>query len=175
MNTSRSVVEFELLNSTQVEFQNWVKLKRSIQFNWIESDSRFNSINLTNWLELDCRPTFYQIPYQILYQSDQTFYQTLYHVSHHVFHHISHHVSHHIFHHVFYHVFYHILYQIFYHIFYQILYQIDCKIDCKKIWKKIKKKYTIFSIKNWVQTTQLNSNLMTDLNTSKNYSSMSLN
>ncbi len=129
MNTSRSVVEFELLNSTQVEFQNWVELKRSIQFNWIESDSRFNSINLTNWLELDCRPTFYQIPYQILYQSDQTFYQTLYHVSHHIFHH----------------VFYHILYQIFYHIFYQILYQIDCKIDCKKIWKKIKKKYTIFS------------------------------
>ncbi len=66
--------------STQFRLSFSVELswKELIQLNWVESDSQFNSVNLTSCLELDCRSTFYQIFYHILYY-------TLYYISHHIF------------------------------------------------------------------------------------------
>ncbi len=108
--------------STQFRLSFSVELswEESTQLNWVKSDSQFNSVNLMSWLELNCRPTFYQIFYQIFYQSDQTLYQTFYQTLYHVFYHIFHHISHYIFHHISYYVFYHISYHISHHIFYYV-------------------------------------------------------
>jgi len=128
--------------STQLRLSFSVELswERSTQLNQVESDSRFNSVNLMSWLEFDCRSTFYQI----LYQSDQTFYQTFYHVLYHI--------SHHIF------IIFLTIFSIIFFINLSIKFSIKliAKLIAKNFFGKKEKKYTIFSNKNWVQATQLN-------------------
>ncbi len=175
--------------STQLRLSFSVKLswERSTQLNRVESDSRFNSVNLMNWLEFDCRSTFYQI----LYQSDQTLYQTFYQTFYHVLYHISHHISHYISHYILYHILYYTFYHISHHIFiifltiFSIIFFINLsiKFSIKLIAKLIAKKnlekkrksilYLVTKIKfkqlnsilNWarVEKSQLNLNLNSKL------------
>ena len=158
------------LTQLRLSFSVELSWERSTQLNRVKSDSRFNSVNLTSWLEFDCRSTFYQILYQIFYQSDQTFYQTLYQTLYHVFYHIFI-IFPTMFLIIFSTIFSTTLSTIFSIIFpsYFSLYSLSYFISIflsnslsnwlqnwlqKKIWKK-EKKCTIFSNKNQVQATQL--------------------
>ncbi len=52
-NTVKSVVKFELLNSTQVEFQNWVELREinSTQSSWVRLSTQLDQLDELTWTQ----------------------------------------------------------------------------------------------------------------------------
>ncbi len=153
----RFVIEFKLLNSTQIEFQCWVELREinSTQSSWVRLSTQlsqldeltrtqlqiyFLSNSLSNFLSkwsnflsnslsnsLSCSLSYFSSYFSLYFSLCSLSYSLLHFLPY--FSSYFHHISHYI------------LYHISHQSFYQILYQIDCK---KKNWKK-EKKYTIFS------------------------------
>ncbi len=116
----KSVVEFKLLNSTQIEFQCWVELREinSTQSSWVRLSIQLSQLDELTWIRLQIYFLSNFLSKWSNFLSCSLSYFSSY------FHHISH----------------YILYHIFHQSFYQILYQIDCKIDSKIFFLKKREK-----------------------------------
>ena len=149
---ARSVVKFELLNSTQIEFQCWVELREinSTQSSWVRLSTQLSQLDeLTRtWLQIYFLSNFLSNSLSKWSNSLSNFLSNFlscflsYFLSY--SHHISHYVSHYIFYHILYYTFYHISHHIFiiFPTIFSIIFLINLsiKFSIKLIAKLIAKK-----------------------------------